>query len=176
MSGPVTVGALFRERAAARAQCVALEHGPRALTYAALDQRTNRLARALERAGVERGTRVAILSENRAEYVEVELACAKLGAIAACLNWRQADPELRHCIRLVEPELVLASGRFMPVLGRIDHGSRSVHCLDDGYESRLARESDGPLAERAEPEDGLIILYTSGTTGLPKAQSSAIAR
>jgi acyl-CoA synthetase (AMP-forming)/AMP-acid ligase II len=169
MSTPATVGALFRAQVSARAQCTALQQGARALTYAALDARTSRLARALERLGAGRGARVGILSENRAEYVEAELACAKLGAIAACLNWRQADPELQHCIRLVQPALVLASARFMPVLGRIDHGSPGVYCLDDGYEGWLARESGAPLEERVEPEDGLIILYTSGTTGLPKA-------
>jgi acyl-CoA synthetase (AMP-forming)/AMP-acid ligase II len=166
---PKTVGAIFRAQVTARADRTALEQGLRALTYAELDARTNRLARALEAAGAQSGTRVAILSENRLEYVEVELACAKLGAIAACLNWRQADPEMRHCIQLVQPALVLASGRFMPVLARVDHGCPAVVCLDDGYETWLARYPAAPIEELAEPEDGLIILYTSGTTGLPKA-------
>ena len=56
---------------------------------------------AIETFGVARGTRVAILSENRTEYVELEFACAKIGVIACALNWRLADPELAHCIRLV---------------------------------------------------------------------------
>ena len=108
---PVTVGGLFQVQAAARSQHVALEQSGRTLTYAAFDARTNQLARALERAGVTRGSRVGILSENRIEYVEAEFACAKLGAIAACLNWRQADPQLRHCIRLVRPSILISRRR-----------------------------------------------------------------
>jgi fatty-acyl-CoA synthase len=165
----MTVGALFRSQVEARAEQIALQHAASRLTYGELDRRVNRLARALAARGAQRGERVAVLSENRSEYVEIELACAKLGAIAACQNWRQADPELEHCIRLVRPKVLLVSARFMPVAARIRHGCDSMLAIDEGYEAALNEEDDAPLPDAAQGEDGLIILYTSGTTGLPKA-------
>src|SRR6185295_8715400 len=110
----------------------------RTLSYEAFNVRVNRLAHTLEALGVARGARVAILSENRTEYVELEFACAKIGAIACALNWRLAAPELAHCIRLVAPVLVVVSPRFASALARIDHGVARVLSLGAAYESELA--------------------------------------
>ena len=80
-----------------------------------------------------------LLSENRHEYIEVELAAAKLGVVTACQSWRQADPELTHCIRVVEPKLIVVSERYAATLGRIDHGAAAVLTLGEQYERALAR-------------------------------------
>ena len=80
----VTIGALFAQRVRSGPQRTALEQGPRRLSYARLDERSNRLCRHLMSRGIGRGERVAILSENRLEYVELLIAAAKLGVIAAC--------------------------------------------------------------------------------------------
>jgi len=129
---------------------------------------------------VQAGERIAIVSENRAEYVELELAAAKLGLILACQNWRQSDNELEYCIRLVEPSLLIHSGRHAATIGRIAHGVARCIDLDAGYEALLAGASDAEPAADVDPEAGLIILYTSGTTGLPKgaliSQRAMIAR
>ena len=105
-AGRSTVGSLFRERARLHPERPAVETAAGILTYGQLDDRVNRAADVLRGFGVRRGDRVAILSENRPEYLELELACAKLGTILACQNWRLAPPELRHCIGLVAPRLV----------------------------------------------------------------------
>ncbi|MGQ0546099.1 MAG: class I adenylate-forming enzyme family protein [Betaproteobacteria bacterium] len=161
-----TVTALFRAQVYARPERVAIREGGRARTYAQLGQRVERLAAALAAQGVRRGDRMAVLSENRAEYAEVELAAAHLGAIAACQNWRQADPELAHCLRLVEPSVLFVSERYAPVARRIEHRCPWTVCFGDEYEGLLCAKAVPPVGEA---EDGLIILYTSGTTGLPKA-------
>ncbi|RZL75661.1 MAG: hypothetical protein EOP66_10830 [Sphingomonas sp.] len=62
--------------------------------------------------------RVAILSENRREYVELQLACAERGVIIVCQNWRPADPELCRYLSHISPILVLVSERHAPVLAR----------------------------------------------------------
>ncbi|MSP68540.1 MAG: long-chain fatty acid--CoA ligase [Alphaproteobacteria bacterium] len=147
---------------------MALEAGGRRFTYAALNERVNRLAHTLSGLGITRGERIAILAENRLEYLELELAAAKLGAIVACQNWRQSDAELAYCITLAEPELALVSERYAATLARLDLAVPRTLVLGRDYEAALARASAAELPEVAEPEDGLIILYTSGTTGLPK--------
>lgn len=163
-----TVGGLLREQVRIRGEAVALEDGPRRWTYAAFNVRVNRLAHALAALGVGRGDRVAVLSENRAEYVELEFAAAKLGAIVAAQNWRLAGDELEYCIRLTEPEVLVVSPRFVDAAAAIDHGAGTVVTIGEDYEARLAAAPETEPEDVAEPEDGLVILYTSGTTGRPK--------
>jgi fatty-acyl-CoA synthase len=165
----VTVAGWFKSQAASRSDAVALQQDGCRLSYRQLNDRVNRLVHCLAAQGVTRGDRIAVLSENRCEYVEVELAAATLGVITACQNWRQADRELTHCIRAVEPKLIFVSERYTPSLARIDHGVPRMIVFGEEYESALARaNSTSEPPQLAEPEDGLIILYTSGTTGLPK--------
>jgi fatty-acyl-CoA synthase len=163
-----TIDRLFRAQVAAHGARVALQHGERRWTYAQVAERVNRLAHALAARGIGRGDRVAILSENRPEYIELDLAAATLGAVCACQNWRQAPAELAHCLRLTEPRLALVSERHAPTLAAIDHGIPGVLTLGQEYERALAAASAAAPPEVAEPEDGLVILYTSGTTGFPR--------
>lgn len=175
----LTLGSLFALCVRTGPSRVALEQGDRRLTYAELDARANRLCHHLAARGVRRGDRVAVLSENRIEYVEVLVAAAKMGVIAACQNWRLAEQELRHCLALVTPRLILASPR---------HADTAAHHADVAprllfgpeYEAALAGASAAPVPDACDPEDGVVILYTSGTTGLPKgaliSQRAEIAR
>ncbi|MFI4986615.1 MAG: class I adenylate-forming enzyme family protein [Alphaproteobacteria bacterium] len=163
-----TVGSLFTAQARLYPARIAIEQGERRLTYAALDERVNRTASALRRLGIGRGERIAILSENRGEYLEVQLAAAKLGAIVACQNWRLAAGELQHCLDLVEPRVVIVSPRHAGKLGQVSLKGATAVELGRAWEHSLAAADAGPQAIAAEPEDPLLILYTSGTTGLPK--------
>ncbi len=176
----LTVGAMFLQQVGAHRQRIALQDQHRTLTYGELNQRVNRLANALAGLGVASGDRVAVLAENRIEYIELEMAAAKLGCILACQNWRQSDSELEHCIRLVSPKVVFCSGRHAATLARIDHGVACVQNLDTEYEALLAAAHEGEPELPSDPEVGLIILYTSGTTGMPKgaliSQRAMIAR
>ncbi len=164
----LSVAGMFHTQAVLRPAAPALVAEGRTQSYAELDARSDRVAQALAGLGLGRGDRVALLSENRAEYVELLLAASKLGVILACQNWRQADDELLHCIRLVAPVLAIVSARHAPALARIAHGVPRVLRLGEDYEALLAAAAAGRPADRTVPEDGLAILYTSGTTGLPK--------
>jgi len=164
----LTVADLLRKQVAVRAESTAVEDARGALSYQTLDQRVNRLAHVLVQHGVAMGDRVALLSENRREYLETQLAAAKLGAIVACLNWRLADAEMTHCVRLVSPRVVLVSARHAPMLARIDHRVPQVIDIDARYEELLATAPESDPQIDVDPAQGLVILYTSGTTGVPK--------
>ena len=176
----LTVGDCLRKQAVVRPSAVALESGGRRHTFAELDDRVNRLANALARRGISRGERIAILSENQPAYLELELAAAKLGAIVACLNWRLSAEELAHCIELASPALLFVSERFAPALERVTHRVPRVLRIEAEYEPLLAEAEVREPEAAVEPEDGLVILYTSGTTGLPKgalvSQRAMVAR
>jgi fatty-acyl-CoA synthase len=168
-AGRLSVYELFAAQVKRDPNAIAIDAGGGVLrSYGVLNARVERLAAALARKGVRYGDRVAVLSENRAEYIEVELAAAYLGAIVACQNWRLAAAELQHCLDLVSPALLIASRRFAKTLSALDLRGVEWLIFEDDYEPLL--QSTPPLAERPEvdPEDGLVILYTSGTTGLPK--------
>ena len=112
----ITVATMFAKQVRLRPDEVAVEQAGRCWTFRELDERVNRWARLLTGHGVRRGERIGLLSENRREYLEIELAAAKLGAITACLNWRLAGEEMSHCIRLTSPRVIVASPRHAPVL------------------------------------------------------------
>ncbi len=163
-----TVGTLFSARVPVQPNHPAVVDGDRVLTYAQLEDRSNRLAQVLSRNGLERGDRVAILARNCLEYLETEIAAAKVGVIMAALNWRLGDRELCHCISLVAPKAILHHAEFDETLDRLDVGDIPRWAIGDGYEEMLDQASAERPAQQVFPEDGMIILYTSGTTGLPK--------
>lgn len=164
----LTVGDLLRKQAVLRASAVALDGSGRELGFAELDRRVNRLANGLACRGVARGDRVAIFSQNQPAYLELELAAAKLGAIVACLNWRLAPAELAHCIELASPSVLFVSERFEEALGRVPHRVPQLVRIEREYETLLEQNEARDPGATVEPEDGLVILYTSGTTGFPK--------
>ncbi len=168
MAARSTVGSLFRDRAHLHPDHPAIQHDGRIRTFRELNERANRASHMLRAIGVGRGDRVAILAENRPEYLEIVLACAKLGAILACQNWRQAPPEVTHSIGLVSPSVVVVSDRHAELLARAHVAAIPTIRLGVDYEARLSRAANDEPDVAADPEDGLLILYTSGTTGLPK--------
>ncbi|MET8471873.1 AMP-binding protein [Streptomyces sp. NPDC006422] len=157
----------------------ALRHGDRELTYGELDARVNRLARAYAERGVGPGDRVAALTTNRIETVEVWFAALRLGAIAVPINFRLVPDEVAHVIGdctpsvLVVDELLAQAG----LEGRRLAGSdcRVLHLGDgpapDGTED-LAAVRDaydaGPVEVDVEENDPAFLMYTSGTTGRSK--------
>ena len=169
-AGRSTVYSLFRDQARWRPGALAIECAGRRWSYGELAEAVETVAGGLRRRGLERGDRVAVLSENRVEYTLLQLAAARIGAIVACLNWRLAPGELAHCVRLVVPKLLIASSRHAALATGLGSPGTTVLPLDDDL---VSLRGDGPDREPPtdDPEDGLLLLYTSGTTGLPKAAS-----
>ena len=136
------------------------------ITYSDLEDRVRRLAVWLNENGVERGERVAFLSQNTTDIFEALFACAKLGAILVPLNWRLAIPELqfivgdcRPRVLIHEPDIEAAPDLDVPVtLALGDPFDAAKESADPGGAPRVTAVHDDPWA----------ILYTSGTTGHPK--------
>jgi 3-oxocholest-4-en-26-oate---CoA ligase len=144
--------------------------GERRLTYAELDERATRLAHALAERGVGAGDHIGLHLHNGSEYIEGMLAAYKLRAVPVNVNYRYVEEELRYLfddadllVVITEPDLrerVDAIRGSLPKLG-------SVIVRGDDYEAALASVSAERDFEPRSPDD-LYVLYTGGTTGMPK--------
>jgi acyl-CoA synthetase (AMP-forming)/AMP-acid ligase II len=171
-----TVGELFRSRAQIQATDTAIEYQDRQISYGQLLSRVERATAMLAASGLGRGDRVALLSRNRPEYIEIELAAANLGVITACLNWRLSPRELAYCVELVSPKLVIVEPDLAGhVVIPADEVWKTLE-IGPQYERLLQQQADHAAPVVAEPEDGLVILYTSGTTACRRVRLFRIAR
>ena len=150
-----TIGRWLTERAALTPDRVAIEFGERSVTYTGLADAAASRAAEFAAAGCVPGDRVATLSRNCPEQVEVLFACALAGLIMVPLNWRLTLAELGYQIADADPKVLLVEpGLRSPVPGR-DISEQPVVL---------------PPLVSPEPgdDDPLMILYTSGTSGKPK--------
>ena len=167
LAGFVDIAHLIAATARSKAAAIAIDDGTRAVSYATFNARCNQAAHALTELGISRGDRIAVLAENRIEYLELTVAAARAGAILCALNWRFTTLELAHCVRLTASALLFASARYVE-LARSLNQMRVIE-FGDEFEALLERSPAIESSVVARPEDGFIILYTSGTTGASKA-------
>ncbi|KQT03098.1 MULTISPECIES: AMP-binding protein [unclassified Bradyrhizobium] len=167
-AGQANVYGLFRTCARKQPSSAAIEYEGLTVSYGDLLKRVDAIASALLGRGVNPGDRIAILSHNRPDYVELQLAAAAIGAIVACLNWRLSPAELKHCIELVEPVMAVVEPELHATFAAVSE----LPTIQVGPElSRMSSSAalDSRLGTLLESdEEGLTILFTSGTTGLPK--------
>ena len=167
-----TISAAFAAASHRQPGAVAIQDGGAMLTYAALALRVAQATGALARLDPGGTGRFAILSENRAEYLEVLLATAGLGALLACQNWRLAPAELQHCLHLVEAAALLVSPRMADRLAGVALGDTRVVVFGPEWDRLCAASAPAPDAaarDAASPDAPWLLLYTGGSTGLPKA-------
>jgi fatty-acyl-CoA synthase len=171
MSGAHTIGRWIRDRARTTAARTAIEYEGSSTTYAELDERSERLAAVLLSAGFERGDRLATLTGNSVEHVVACFACAKAGITLLPLSWRLSPVELAYQLDDAVPRWLLVE-REHARLGEetLGHATAEPYVLELGGEAQLALEADAGHARGAPVEDGdgLLLVYTSGTTGKPK--------
>lgn len=160
----------------------ALVCGQRRATYAALDQRANQLAHYLAGQGIAAGDHVGLYLYNCNEYLEAMLACFKLRAVPININYRYVEDELLYIFTNSDMVACIHNQEFSPCIDAIRAGAPAVKCYvhvadDSGcdptpiasteFESVIQDQSTaGNFGTRSD--DDLFILYTGGTTGMPK--------
>jgi len=171
----ITLHDEFRRAIRSYADRTAVVSPSSSMTYAELGVRANRTANALLGLGLRRGDRIAVLAENRPEFVETYVATANLGVTVIALNIRMHHSELAHCVHQAEPTLLVTSERFAALAGQFRADTRIAHwyCYDpvDGFADwagLVAAASPAEPDAAPGPEDIHNVLYTSGTTGRSK--------
>jgi len=159
---------LFDQSLVGRADRVGLEYVDatgtiRVLTFGEIDARANRMARELGARGLARGDRLCVHLANRVEFIDLFLACTRLGVILVPMNVLYRERELRHIVTDAEPAAIVADSGTDTV-----YPDRAVVWdVNALSEASAARESDRPGVDLAGNDPALIV-YTSGTTGTAK--------
>ena len=170
---------LFESVADALPEREALVCGERHLSYAQLDARANRLGHHLASRGVRPGDHVGCYMMNGTEYLETMLGCFKIRAVPININYRYVEDELRYLFRDADLVAVVHHREFGPRVSAVRDAMKAhkafLH-VEDGSGARAeGMEFEAALAA-ASPERGfperlagdLFIIYTGGTTGMPK--------
>jgi acyl-CoA synthetase (AMP-forming)/AMP-acid ligase II len=146
-------------------------------TYAETIARVRRLATALARLGVGCGVRVAALDVNSHRYVEAYYATAMLGGVFIPLNYRAKPPELEHMLRTSGARVLLVGERYLGMVEALRPGLPALERLvvferptggHPGYEALVADAAEHEEEAEVDDQDTTILMYTSGTTALPK--------
>src|ERR1700744_3538394 len=154
---------------------VIMADGSETLTYAQLEDRSARLARLLYERGLRRGDNVALLSENSARYYDVYWAALRSGLYLTAVNHHLQQAEISYILNDCGAKaLVVSAGKAEQALAVAGEAPGIESRLAFGgpvpghedYEAALAASSPEPLADTRVGAD---MLYSSGTTGLPKA-------
>jgi fatty-acyl-CoA synthase len=160
-----------------RADQVAVIDADGSLTWGELDRHTNALARAFTELGFEAGGRIGILCRNGIPLVEAMFAAAKLGAHVMMLNTSFSAVELGGVLEREEPRVLVHDEEFTALAeGVSPAGTRRVVVADRGRQT-LAGLRDEQLESALDPppEEGRVVILTSGTTGAPKGARIARA-
>lgn len=139
-------------------------------TYAELLRDVGSVATALrDEYGIGKGDTVAILAANSPEWVLTFWATVSLGGVVVAMNGWWAADEIRHGLDISEPKLLVADARRLERLEGKPSGARQL-VIEDDFAKLLAHAPGAPLPDaQVEEDDPAVLLFTSGTTGRPKA-------
>ena len=160
----------------------AIVHGSTRLTYKELDARSNKAANALKKLGIKKGSHIGIYAFNCVEWLEIMLGAYKLCAIPININYRYVEEELKYLIDNADMEAIFYHKQFSNKLKNIKSHLpllKDFICIEDNsgeddvidksfnFEDLIANEDESRLDVDRSGDDKYI-LYTGGTTGMPK--------
>ncbi|MEM6653242.1 MAG: AMP-binding protein [Pseudomonadota bacterium] len=179
MAEPKTIGEIVHFNAQKFGERIAFQDDDRSVSFEAFADRVSALCAGLEHLGVQPGDRIAVLSKNRIESLEIFMA-ADTGAIIVPINWRLKPDEIRYILDDCSPQIFMADARYADETGDVVDATPSIrHRFMIGgapktdwrdYENELIKA--GKPGQRTQlsisPQAAACIVYTSGTTGRPK--------
>ena len=165
----VTFDEFITHWAADRPDRIAMREEDRVFTYAELEERTARVATALAEAGLEKGDRIAWIGKNSDLYFTLFFGAARAGIVMAPIGWRLSPAEWAFIVNDTKAKIVITGPGFDAVAdqlaGKLDHGPRIVGA--DATRALIDATPRGAFMPSG-PDDAVLQLYTSGTTGHPK--------
>ena len=178
----LNIGEIINVNATKYPNKLALKDRRRQLTFKELNERTNKLANGFLKSGLNKGDTIAILSNNSIEFMEVYVAAAKGGLIVTPLNFRLHPDDISYIINNSDSKWLLVESRFREATEKIWERAEELGFAKvkriliadepvDGwkyYEDIVEIGQSTYPSIKTSPEDTWVVLYTSGTTGLPK--------
>jgi acyl-CoA synthetase (AMP-forming)/AMP-acid ligase II len=146
-------------------------------TFSQLNERVNRLANGLLKLGAGKGAVIAFIQVNCNQCVETYFAVAKTGAIYLPLNFRAKEKELTYMLNTAEASVLIVGERYIPMVKSIQPELKYLKHLvsiekkhEDMpyYEDIIKQSSPDEVVADIDEKDTTILMYTAGTTGLPK--------
>ncbi|HSY73304.1 MAG TPA: long-chain-acyl-CoA synthetase [Alloacidobacterium sp.] len=180
---------VIEELAARSGDAPALLSDRESMTYRALAERSNQYARWALEQNLAKGEVVGLLMTNRPEYFAIWLGITSVGGVVALLNTNLVGRSLAHCINIVSPRHLIVAGEFVdPLMTALPdftvsptiwaHGAEhaSFHRIDLDIQQQSGKMLSWNERQPPTIHDRALYIFTSGTTGLPKAASVSHAR
>ena len=176
----LTAKDVLRVNAFKYANKVGIKDLNKSYTFKQWNERSCRLANGLAGLGLKKGDRFAALAYNAVEWMEIYAASAKGGFICVPLMFRLAAPEMEYILNHCEAKVLIVQDQWVDQVNLMKKNLTTVeHYISfavenpkfDGYlsyEDMMAKASPAEPATEVNPEDPWVIMYTGGTTGLPK--------
>jgi len=165
-----SIGKLFQDRAARYGGKVFIKFGDEQLTYRESNETVNRYAAVLAARGVGHGDVVGVMLRNSPQSVLLMLAVVKCGAVAGMLNYHQRGKVLAHSIGLLGARAVVAETDLIELIGESGADTTGLMTVDELQQLAVTAPTTNPATTAAVlAKDKAFYIFTSGTTGMPKA-------
>jgi len=169
-SAKTSIGRVFQERAVHHADKVFLKFEDQEISYREANETVNRYAAVLAARGVGHGDVVGIMLRNSPEPVLLMLAAVKCGAISGMLNYHQRGDVLKHSLGLLSATVVVADPDFVDPIKESGADTDALITLDEFKRLAETAPTSNPATTSAVlAKDKAFYIFTSGTTGMPKA-------
>ncbi|OBG54082.1 long-chain-acyl-CoA synthetase FadD6 [Mycolicibacterium fortuitum] len=165
-----SIGKVFQERAAQYADRVFLKFGDERITYREANETVNRYAAVLAAKGVGHGDVVGVMLRNSPDAVLLMLAIVKCGAVAGMLNYHQRGKVLAHSIGLLDATAVVAESDLIEHVTECGAEAKGLITVEELRRLASTAPTTNPASTSAVlAKDKAFYIFTSGTTGMPKA-------
>ncbi|WP_444308982.1 AMP-binding protein, partial [Mycobacterium marinum] len=165
-----SIGTVFQDRAARFGDRVFLKFGDQQMTYGEANATANRYAAVLAARGVGPGDVVGIMLRNSPNTVVAMLAVVKCGAIAGMLNYHQRGEVLAHSLGLLDAKVLVAESDLVSAVSESGGAAGEVVTIEDLERFAATAPANNPASASAvQAQDTAFYIFTSGTTGFPKA-------